>query len=452
MRILTAKYVLPITSEPIMDGAVAIDDTRIADVGPATQIRERFPDSAVDDFGEAAILPGFVNCHSHLEITAMRGALDAVENDFYTWLITLTKLRGEVLDHDDLETAAVAGALEAARAGVTTFGDIGRMGRAGFAALKTVGLRGVLFQETDFSPDDQMADENFENLREKYLALRDEATELVEVGLSPHAPYTVSRKLFEKIARFALDNCLKVTIHSSESKEEDDLMRFGTGFFTSVYERFGVNWASPMCSSIAYLSQTGILEGRPLLAHCITVSDEDIATIARTGSSVVHCPKSNQKFGHGYAPFEKLRDAGIAVGLGTDSVASNNMCDIFEEARSAAFAARNRPDRERFVTAQEVLEAVTIGGAEALGLDDKVGSLEAGKHADLAVVDLSGFSQQPVTDVEAALIFSTSSRDVEMTMVAGREIYRDGRSLIVDEYRILARLSEIGEKLASARS
>ena len=452
MRILSAKYVLPITSDPIEDGAVAIDEDRIAAVGKAPEIGELFPDATIDDFGEAAILPGFVNCHSHLEITAMRGALDTVENDFYTWLITLTKLRGEVLDHDDLEIAAVAGALEGARAGVTTFGDIGRMGRAGFAALTAVGLRGVLFQETDFSPDDELADENFEKLREKYLALYDEATDLVAVGLSPHAPYTVSHKLFENIARYAIDNSVKVTIHSSESKEEDDLMRSGTGFFTSVYERFGVNWTSPMCSSIEYLRQTGILEARPLLAHCITVSDDDIEAIARTGSSVANCPKSNQKFGHGYAPFEKLRDAGIAVGLGTDSVASNNMCDMFEEARSAAFAARNRPDRERFVTAKEVLEAATIGGARALGLDDKVGSLVKGKQADLAVVDLSSFSQQPVTDVEATLVFSTSSRDVKMTMVAGRETYRDGRSQTVDEDRLHARLSEIGAKLARARS
>lgn len=450
MHILAANYVLPITSEPIENGAVAVDGSRIAGVGTLADIRARFPDSPIDALGEAAIMPGFINCHSHLEITAMRGALDAVENDFYTWLITLTKLRGDVLDHGDLSVAAVAGALEGARAGVTSFGDIGRMGHAGLNALKTVGLRGVLFQETDFSPDDHTANEDFDKLHEKFQALYGEATDLVEIGLSPHAPYTVSRKLFEKIARLAVDDHIKVTVHAAESKEEDDLMRSGSGFFTSVYERFGVNWTSTYCSSIEYLDQTGILEARPLLAHCITVSEADIDVIARSGASVVHCPKSNQKFGHGYAPFEKMRDVGINIGLGTDSMASNNMCDMLEEARSAAFAARNRPDREGFVSAKAVIEAATISGAKALGIGDTVGSLEEGKHADLAVVSLSSLSQQPVTDVHAALVFSSSCRDVLMTMVAGREIYRDGRSLNVDEESLHARLSEISAKIARA--
>ena len=224
-------------------------------------------------------------------------------------------------------------------------------------------------------------------------------------------------------------------------------MRSGTGFFTTVYEKFGVEWQSPLCSSIQYLEQTGILATHPLLAHCITVSERDIEIIATNRASVAHCPKSNAKFGHGYAPFERLVDAGIAVGLGTDSVASNNMVDMFEESRSAAFAARNRADRNRFVSAEEVLSAATLGGAGTLGLDDRVGSLEPGKQADLAVISLTNIGQQPISDINAALVFSTSARDVLMTMVAGREIYRHGSVNTVDEDRLHERLSEIGEKL-----
>ena len=447
MKVLTARYVLPITSAPIFDGAVAIEGETIAAVGARNDLTSRFPDAAYEDFGEAAIMPGLVNCHSHLEITAMRGALDHVENDFYSWLITLTKFRGEVLDQDDVEIAAVAGAVEGARAGVTCFGDIGRFGRAGFEALKTVGLRGVLFQETEFSPDNATAVDDLEKLKEKYLALQETATDFVEVGLSPHAPYTVSRRLFEEIARYALDHSVKVSIHAAESCEEDDLMRSGTGFFTTVYKKFGVEWQSPLCSSIEYLEQTGILATHPLLAHCITVSDRDIEIIAANYASVAHCPKSNAKFGHGYAPFERLVDAGIVVGLGTDSVASNNMVDMFEESRSAAFASRNRPDRTRFVSAEEVLSAATLGGAKALCLDDRIGSIDSGKQADLAVVSLSQIGQQPISDISAALVFSTSSRDVAMTMVAGREICRRGAVTTTDETRLKARLSEIGYKL-----
>jgi 5-methylthioadenosine/S-adenosylhomocysteine deaminase len=153
------------------------------------------------------------------------------------------------------------------------------------------------------------------------------------------------------------------------------------------------------------------------------VTDEDIETIVATGSRVAHCPKSNAKFGHGYAPFEKMLDAGIAIGLGSDSVASNNVCDLIEESRFAAMYARNRTGRERFVSARDVLKAATVGGAKALGLDEKIGTIEAGKEADIAVVSLSSLAQTPVTDVEASIVFSSNARDVVMTMVAGKEIF-----------------------------
>jgi len=450
MKILAAKFVLPITAPPIIGGAIAVEGSAIEEVGPLSDLIEKFPNVNVENFGDAAILPGFVNCHSHLEISVMRGALDRVEHDFYTWLITLTKLRGDVLDDADLEISAIAGAVEGIRGGVTCFGDIGRFGSVGFNALKTVGLRGVLFQETNFSADGRTAGRDFELLKDKFLELQEIRTPLVEVGISPHAPYTVSRELFTNIARFAADNNIKVTIHAAESPEEDELMRRGTGFFTTVYERFGVDWQSPHCSSIEFLSDTGILETQPLLAHCITVTDSDIRLIADTGTSVAHCPKSNAKFGHGYAPFERLVDAGIPVGLGSDSVASNNVCDILEEARFAAFAARSRADRSRFVSAAQALEAATIGGAKALRMDDKIGSLEPGKQADIAVVSLANIAQQPVSDIHAALVFSSNARDVRMTIVAGRELYRDDIVRSVDEVQIHARLGEIGEKLRGA--
>jgi len=450
MKILTASHVLPISSEPIVDGAIAIDGSSIVSVGNRADVLERFRTAQIEDLGDSAVIPGFVNCHSHLELTAMRGGLDIVEHDFYKWLITLTKLRGEVLDHDDIEIAAIAGAVEGLRAGVTCFGDIGRFGRAGLKALKQTGLRGVLFQETEFSPDGSTAKVDVEKLKEKYFALKDGATELVEVGLSPHAPYTVSTALFSEIAAFALEQNIKITIHAAESREEDELMRLGQGFFTTVYEKFGVEWTSPLCSSIEFLKSTGILETRPLLAHCITVSDKDIETLSASRATVAHCPKSNAKFGHGYAPLEKLADAGVPIGLGTDSVASNNMIDMFEEARFAAFGARNRPDRRRFLSAAEVLRAATLGGAFALRLDSKIGSLEEGKQADLTVISLNNLAQQPVADIYAALVFSTSAADVTMTMVAGREVYRDGTVHSADETQIIARLREIGTNIQAS--
>ncbi|HEX6126826.1 MAG TPA: amidohydrolase family protein [Pyrinomonadaceae bacterium] len=423
MKILTAEYVLPIASEPIVRGGVAIDGGRIAAVGTADEVVALFPEAPVTNFGEAAILPGFVNCHSHLEVTSMRGALDDVEHDFKSWLLKLNDLRSQ-LTEDEIAAWAVFGAHEGARAGVTCFGDIGRYGMAGLKALGALGLRlrGVLFQETEFSPDNSTAANDFEKLKDKFLALREQSTELVEVGLSPHSPYTVSRKLFELIARYAMDESIKLTIHAAESVEEDALLSSGDGFFMQFYKRMKVDWEIPRCSPIEFLSQTGVLGAKPLLAHCVTVSESDIELIAASGSRIAHCPKSNAKFGHGYAPLERFLDAGIPVGLGSDSVASNNLCDIIEESRFAAFSARNRPNRRRFISAREVLELATLGGAKALGLEDKIGTLDVGKEADLAVVSLDRGAQEPLNNVEAAVVFSSNATDVVATYVAGRNV------------------------------
>jgi len=439
MRILSADYVLPISSDPIRGGAVVIDGEKIVAVGKGIEIIERYPDAENDDFGEAVILPGFVNCHSHLEITAMRGLLDSVEHDFAAWLLKLNATRSKMTDKD-IEMAAMAGALEGVRAGVTCFGDIGRFGKAGLEALKANGLRGVLFQETEFSPDNNTADEDFEKLKEKFLSLRDAETELVAVGLSPHGPYTVSPRLFERIAEFALAERIKISVHTAESCDENELMTNGTGFFRQIYEKFGVEWESPRCSSIEFLARTGILATKPLLAHCVTVSEGDIQLIVESGSSIAHCPKSNAKFGHGYAPFEKFLDAGIALGLGSDSVSSNNTCDLLEEARFAVLAARNLPGSNRFLSAKEALETSTIGGARALGLDDKIGTLEVGKQADIAVFALGNIAQQPVNDIYTALVFASNARDVVMTAVAGEEIFRKGKSGKVDETEVAAKI------------
>jgi cytosine/adenosine deaminase-related metal-dependent hydrolase len=447
MKIISAGYVLPVSSEPIEDGAIAFENDVIVAVGARRALFEKYPHAKHESYGEAAILPGFVNCHSHLEITAMRGFLDTVEHDFYNWLIKLTKTRGEKLTDEDVENAAVFGALEGVKAGVTCFGDIGRLGKAGFEALKTNGLRGVLFQETEFSPDNKTASEDFETLLEKYSQLKETETSLVKAGLSPHSPYTVSRKLFEKIAEYALSENVKISVHAAESSEEQNLMLNGEGFFSAVYAKYGYQWDSPRCTSIEYLAQTGILDAKPLLAHCVKVSSGDIDLISASDSRIAHCPKSNAKFGHGIAPLEKFLDARIRLGFGSDSVASNNVCDILEEARFGVLSARTLCDAKRFIEPKEAIETATLGGAKSLGLESKIGTLEIGKQADLIVVSLENAAQQPVHDVYSALLFASNARDVRLTMVAGEEIYRDGESKKIDEAEIKAKLREMKAKM-----
>ncbi len=423
MKILAAQFVLPISSDFIENGAVAIKGNRIAGVGNRSEIEAEFSGCDTEDLGEAVIMPGLVNCHSHLEITALRNALDDVEHDFRSWLLKLNSLRSE-LTANDIEAAAVSGALEGAQAGVTCFGDIGRFAGAGMAALKTVGLRGTIYQETEFSPDNRTADTDFVALTSKFEDLRSQETELVRAGLSPHSPYTVGSQLFEVIAQYSILNKVPITIHAAESASEMELLTKGAGFFTEVYDKFGFEWHSPHSTPIEYLDRIGVLAAQPLLAHCVFVNEEDIKRIAGAGAKVAHCPKSNAKFGHGYAPVESMINSGITIGLGSDSVASNNICDLFEESRFASLAARNRVGSSRFITSGEILEIATLGGAKALGLESKIGTIEQGKDADLAVVSLSSIRQKPINDVNAALVFSTCAADVLITLVAGKEVYR----------------------------
>lgn len=447
VRLLTAGWVLPISAEPIFKGAIAFERDKIIAVGQAEKLRENFPHAKTENFGAAAIMPGLVNAHSHLELTAMRGFLDNLEDDFSAWLITLAKIRAEKLTAEDIEISALWGAVEGLRAGVTCFADIGRYGRAGLEALKQTGQRGVVFQETDFSPKNETAKEEFARLREKFLALQSDETALVKVGLSPHSPYTVSRKLFEEIADYALSENIKTSIHAAESTDEIAFLKDGTGFFAKMYEKFNLTWDVPQITPIEYLAETGVLETKPLLAHCVKTTEKDFELIGESHSGIAHCPKSNAKFGHGIAPLEKFLEKNLRVSFGSDSVASNNVCDLFEEARFAALFARSREDKKHLVTAEKILETATLGGARSLGMESKIGTLEAGKQADLIVVSLNNAAQQPVHDIYSALVFASNARDVKLTIVAGKEIYRDGQVQKADEDRLRAKMMEIAGKM-----
>lgn len=447
MKILSAEYVLPISAEPIKNGAVAIENDKIISVGTLTNLQTQFPNIPIENFGESVIMPGFVNCHSHLELSIMRGFLDEVEADFFKWLIKLSVTRAEKLTESDIEISALLGTLEGLRAGVTCFGDIGRFGKAGFEGLKKTGLRGVVFQETEFSPHNEKAVEDFEKLKEKFLNLKSTENELVRVGISPHAPYTVSRCLFELITDYALSQNIKISIHAAESVTEEELMLFGSGAMADFYREREIHWTAPKLSSIEYLSEIGVLQAKPLLAHCIRTNERDWHLVAESGSSVAHCPKSNAKFGHSVAPFEKFLDKRLRVGLGSDSVASNNICDLLEEGRFAALTARAREDKKRLVNAKEVVETITLGGAKALHLENEIGSLETGKQADLIVLSLKNAAQQPVHDVYATVLFASNARDICLTMVAGTEVYRDGESKTIDEGELMAEVKTIVRKM-----
>ncbi len=446
-----ARWVLPISSLPIEHGAIAIDGSQIAGVGTRASLIAKYPEATVRDFPDAVILPGLINAHSHLELTAMRGFLESEESNFIGWLKKLTVARLELMTSDDRYVSAAWGAIEAVRAGVTAMADASDGANESMNALRDVGLRGIVFQES-FGPDPRLANDNFAKLAEKVARLAELQTPLVKVGVSPHAPYTVCGRQLELISEFALTENLPVMMHAAESIAEEMFLREGGGTFAEALARRSIEWHAPGLSTIQYLKRHCVLQTKPLLAHCIRVDNADIELIKESGARIAHCPKSNAKLGHGRAPFSVFLDRGIAVGLGSDSVASNNTCDILEEARFATLLARSEIDEingQRMLTASHALHAATAGGARALGLEGHTGELREGLQADFAVVSLAGPHQLPLYDPINTLIFASSGRDVVLTVIAGREVFSGGKVTTIDEERLAARMNEIAVKLST---
>ena len=446
IQLYCASWVLPVSNAPISGGAIAVDADRIIAVGVKSLLQAQFPQAPAREFPDSAIIPGLINSHSHLELTAMRGFLENEEGDFFAWLRKLTIARIERMTEDDLYVSAAWGACEAARAGVTCFADASDSGETSMRALKDTGLRGIVYQES-FGPDRRLVQQNFEKLQQKVARLEELETALVTCGVSPHAPYTVCGPQLELISRFAIDEGLPLMMHAAETEMEVAFIRDGCGPFADGLRNRGIEWQAQHTSTIRHLERHGVLAAKPLLAHCIKVDEADIDLISETDSSIAHCPKSNAKLGHGVAPLAGFLKKGIAVGFGSDSMASNNNCDLLEEARFGGMIAR-ATNNQSFINAAELLQTATAGAARAIGLQNQIGELREGLQADFAVVSLKGTHQQPIYDVSDSLIFASSGRDVTMTVVAGREVHSEGRINTVDEERLRARVNEVAEKLS----
>ena len=432
-----ARWVVPIATPPIADGVVAVDGGLIAYVGSP----DEGPAGEEVDLGQCLLMPGLVNAHCHLELTALRGFLEDL--DFRRWILRLTNARRAVLDRAALLDSARYGLEEGVRAGITCYADTCESGVV-LQAMREAGVRGVMYQEV-FGPDPAQCDASIMALRERVAGLRYLETPLVRVGVSPHAPYTVSDDLFRVTTAFAREQQLPMAIHIAESEIEQMLVSRGVGSFADGLRRRGIAVEARAASPIQLLATLGVLDVRPLLIHCVRVDGDDIASIAGSGSSVAHCPVSNAKLGHGIAPVDELLAAGIPVGLGSDSMASNNRMDLLEEARLALLAQRARLCSSETPSAADVLEMATIGGAAALGLSNAIGSLEEGKEADLAGFALDATA--PVNDPIAAAVFSITGARAYFVAISGKALVRDGK-LIGSRPELADRMQDLADALA----
>ena len=437
-----ARWIVPVSAPPIADGTLIERDGRIVWVGP----RAGAPTSADGDqeieLGDALLLPGLVNAHCHLELTAMRGFLDGLP--FREWILRLTSARRAVLDGESLLDAARLGVEEGLRVGVTTFADTGDSG-AGFEAMLERGVRGICYREV-FGPDPAQCERAIGELRRKFESMRARETPLVRAGLSPHAPYTVSDPLYTATAALARELGAPVAVHIAESALETALVVEGAGAFADGLRGRGIPVTHRAPSPIALLHALGVLDVDPLLIHCVRIDDGDIRTIAGHACGVAHCPASNARLAHGIAPLAELLAAGVDVGLGSDSVASNDRMDLLDEARQALLFATARSRDVGTLTAAQALELATLGGARALRLANEIGSLEAGKAADLAAFPLAAFGRGPTHDPVAAAVLALSGTPASLVTVAGRPLVRSGVVLDADP-ALSRRVQESADRL-----
>jgi 5-methylthioadenosine/S-adenosylhomocysteine deaminase len=392
---IRARRIHPVTAPPFEDGAVLVGaDGRIAAIGREIDVPAAAGCRTLE-FPNAELLPGLVNCHTHLELTHLAGR--HAEPDFTAWIRGVRALK-DATTAEEFMASAEAGLRDCWKRGVTCVADTGSSGAA-LDALLRLGGRGIVYHEV-FGPDPKSAEECFSEFEQQVRrllhrlscnAVPGNAAPLL--GVSPHAPYTVSAPLYRLVADLARRERLPLALHVAESPAETELIRDAAGPFADALRARGIEVRPSGMSPLSYLVQLGVITSANCLCiHCVQVDTDDIVAIARAGAAVAHCPRSNLAHGHGRAPLASFLERGVRVGLGTDSVVSVRDLDLAAEARAAGF---DGPD---------ALRALTLDGARALGLEADAGSLEVGKWGDLAVVSSVALSSVLLTVVGGRVV------------------------------------------------
>jgi len=412
-QVLAAEWVLPVTSDAIRDGVVVVEETRIAWVGGRRELPSRYLEAPVRAFPRSLLLPGWVNAHSHLNLTAALGLLRGSADRFTDWIRDLLRLQ-QSWPTRIVEQSVVAGLDLLASTGTTTVAHVSTLPE--LEPFLAHPMRSVVFHEPiGFRAEqaDPLARQAEEWLDAAGALIDDSGSTRVTLGIAPHAPYSVSPELYQRLAALAALRALPLSTHVSETVDEIEFLRTGAGPFRALLEERGAwdpSWKPPGVSPVRYLADLGILERPGLAVHCNYLSDEDAALLGQSRLVPTWCPGSHRFFGHRAYPALRLMEAGASPALGTDSAASNAGLNMLREVRLAAEAC-SEVDRSGW------LEAATRTGARALGLGERTGSLETGKAADLQVLE----AQAEMQSDPLAALFEDNLR-VRSVLVDGSEV------------------------------
>ena len=416
------------------DGAVAVRGERIVDVGPQAEVAGRTTAAASFDCRGRVLIPGLVNAHTHAPMTLLRGMADDLRLD--VWLLGyMMPVEREFVSPDFCRLGTLLACAEMIRSGVTCFADMYYFEEAVAQAVADAGLRAVCSQTVlKFpAPDASAYEDSLAAARDFIVRWKDHP--LIVPSVAPHAPYTCTPEILRACTDLALEHDVPLHIHIAETLEE--------------VARWREEYDMPV---VPWVKKQGIFEARVLAAHCVHVDDGEIHTLQHAAAGVAHCPSSNLKLASGFAPVIDMLEAGLAVGVGTDGPASNNDLDMFEEVRLASFLAKGVTGDPTALPARRALEMATRLGARAVQLGDRIGSIETGKLADLALVATDGMHNQPHFErdpeaIYARLVYAAKAGDVTDVMVHGRWLMQDRRLLTIDVEPLLEAAADYARRI-----
>lgn len=408
-------------------GLLVVEDSKIVYVGPYDARWEARCREVVDYEG-AWVMPGLVNVHTHSAMTLLRGISD--DEALHDWLEKSIWPAESQFTPDVTTTAVELAMIEMLQSGTTTFNDMyNPVGVDIFQIYQVVLKAGMrcFFSPTLFSSSTETTEQTLERTRGIIQEIRSYEEERFQVMVAPHAPYTCSEELLKGSLQLALEYHLPLHIHVAETQAESQM----------ILERTGRR-------PIAYLKDLGYLDHPSVFAHSLDLTKEEITLLAQSAVAIAHNPISNLKLASGIAPVASLLKAKARLGLATDSVASNNNLDLFEEARTAALLQKMKYGDARKMPIRQVLKVMTIGGARVLGMEDKIGSLEVGKQADFIVIQPRKKPHlYPANQMLSHLVYAVKGSDVDQVYIAGQQVVKDGKVLTIDQERVFQKIDQI---------